>query len=186
MINVWHDPVSCWRNTLFPCRDEPRASQTRAEKKKTWNFSNQACHWDQMWDLFKRENKGNHLFVQLRILDTVTCVWEGGQLWSKSNNTLMLARKTTMFNLCCSFQQREDLLPSFTYITCTFVFRPDAMATLLFLHSVGYCFCSSWQIGASLCPSYTDRKCSIHADAVEQSPQKHLPACLSPALQRLS
>lgn len=37
----------------------------------------------------------------------------------------------------------------------------------------------------SFCPGYAERKCSIHAEAVEQSPQKHLSACLSPALQRL-
>ena len=68
-----------------------------------------------------------------------------------------------------------------------FLFWPDAVQTLLLLHWVVYHFCSSWQIGVSFCPGYADRKCSIHAEAVEQSPQKHLSACLSPpsALQRL-
>lgn len=37
----------------------------------------------------------------------------------------------------------------------------------------------------SFCPGNADRKCSIHAETIEQSPQKHLSAGLSLALQRL-
>lgn len=34
-------------------------------------------------------------------------------------------------------------------------------------------------------PGYAERKCSFHAEAFEQPPQKHLSARLSPTLQRL-
>lgn len=98
-----------------------------------------------------------------------------------------------MYHFWFEQDRREYLKLSFSYFTSLspaqnvpiFLFWPDFTQTLLFLHWIVYHFCSFWQIGLSFCPGYADRKCSIHAEAVEQSPQKHLSACLSPALQRL-
>lgn len=57
------------RETLFACRDETRASQTRAEKKKTQNFSNQWCHCEWV------KTRETICFATQRILYTVHA-WE--------------------------------------------------------------------------------------------------------------